>query len=153
MARIYVADDDADIRNLLTLSLLEEGHEVLVAKDGESALESILEEVPDLLILDVMMPRMDGFQVLEGLSQYGLKRETKVLILTARGSERDRIRGLQSGADRYLGKPFAPDEFMATVRELLAASFSDLSAGRQAELEKARLLATLETVFEEPHPG
>jgi DNA-binding response OmpR family regulator len=153
MARIYVADDDADIRNLLTLSLLEEGHEVLVAKDGESALESILEEVPDLLILDVMMPRMDGFQVLEGLSSYGLKRETKVLILTARGSETDRIRGLQGGADRYLGKPFAPDELMATVRELLDSSFSDLTTRREAELEKARLLATLETVFEEPQPG
>lgn len=153
MARIYVADDDPDIRNLLTLSLLEEGHEVLVAKDGESALESIIEEVPDLLILDVMMPRMDGFQVLEGLDTYGLRRETKVLILTVRGSESDRVLGLQKGADRYLGKPFAPDELMVTVRELLAASFEDLRVTRDAELEKAKLLATLESVFEEPRPG
>ena len=153
MARIYVADDDADIRNLLTLSLLEEGHEVLVAKDGESALESILEEVPDLLILDVMMPRMDGFQVLEGLDTYGLMRDTKILILTARGSEADRILGLQKGAHKYLGKPFHPDELMATVREILEASFEDLRVGRDAELEKARLLATLESVFEEPRPG
>ena len=153
MARIYVADDDADIRNLLTLSLVEEGHEVLVAKDGESALDCMIDDPPDLLILDIMMPRMDGFQVLEGLNTYGLRYSTKVLVLTARGAEADRVRGLQRGADRYLAKPFDPGEFIAAVRELLEASAEDLRRDREAELEKARLLARLETVFEGPGTG
>ena len=153
MARIYVADDDADIRNLLTLSLVEEGHEVLVAKDGESALDHMIDDPPDLLILDIMMPRMDGFQVLEGLNTYGLRHSTKVLVLTARGSEADRVRGLQRGADRYLGKPFEPQEFLGAVRALLGATADDLRRQREEELEKARLLARLETVFEEPAPG
>ena len=152
MARIYIADDDADIRNLLTLSLLEEGHEVLAAKDGETALESMLDDQPDLLILDIMMPRMDGFQVLDGLRTYGLHQGLKVLILTARGTESDRIKGLQGGAHRYLGKPFEPEEFLAAVRDLLGSSPEEAGARREEELQKARLLATLESVFEETRP-
>ncbi|MEA2497926.1 MAG: two-component system, OmpR family, phosphate regulon response regulator PhoB [Actinomycetota bacterium] len=150
MARIYVADDDADIRNLLTLSLQEEGHEVLGAENGEAALECILNEPPDLLILDVMMPLMDGFQVLKALDTYALRPAIKVLMLTARGAEADRIRGLQEGADRYLGKPFEPAELMATVQEILEASSEELRRNKEDDLEKARLLERLESVFEEP---
>ena len=150
MARIYIADDDADIRNLLTLSLVEEGHEVTAAKDGEAALESMLEDLPDLLVLDIVMPRMDGLQVLEGLSNYGLRESLKVLVLTGRSSERDRVDGLERGADRYLAKPFDKWEFVSAVRELLDSTGEDVVRRRDEELEKARLLASLESVFEEP---
>jgi DNA-binding response OmpR family regulator len=153
MPRIYVADDDADMRNLLTLCLIEEGHEVLVAKDGEAALESLIEDPPDLLVLDIMMPKMNGFQVLEGLASYGLRESVKVLVLTARGAEADRVNGLLHGADRYLAKPFNQDEFRTAVKTLLAASNEELTLEREQELEKARLLATLEAVFEGPQPG
>ena len=148
--RVLVVDDEPDKRLLLAFALENEGYEVLTAADGVSGLQAVELHQPDLIVTDVMMPRMDGFQVLEGLSTYGVGSETRVLVLTARGSEADRMKGLQRGADRYLGKPFATDEFMATVRELLAASTEDLRAGREKEIEKARLLATLETVFEEP---
>ena len=150
MARIYVADDDADLRNILTFALQEEGHEVLVAQDGEEAMEHILDEPPDLLILDIEMPRMDGLQVLEALDTYALKRTVKVLVLTARGSEEDRIRGLQEGADRYLGKPFESSELAEAVREVLEASPEELSRGKEDDLQKARLLMQLDSVFEEP---
>jgi DNA-binding response OmpR family regulator len=153
MARIYIADDDSDMRNLLTLCLVEEGHEVLVAKDGEAALDSMLEDPPDLLVLDILMPKMDGYQVLEVLTSYGLRTSIKVLVLTAKAAESDRVTGLLRGADRYLAKPFNQVEFMSAVHELLEASNEDLEGRREEELEKARLLATLEAVFEGPQPG
>lgn len=153
MARIYVADDDADMRNLLTLCLIEEGHEVLVVKDGEAALDSIFEDPPDLLVLDIIMPRMDGFQVLEGLVSCGLRDSVKVLVLTSRGAESDRVHGLLHGADRYLAKPFNQVEFQTAVRGVLASSHEELALEREQELEKARLLASLEAVFEGPQPG
>ena len=148
MAKIYVADDDPDIRNLLTFSLIEEGHEVTVAKDGQMALEAIMKEAPDLLVLDIMMPRLDGLGVLDGLVANGIRDETKVLVLTAKAGEKDRVDGLDRGADRYLAKPFDPEEFLAVVDELLQASSSELAAKREDERNQANLLAQLENMFE-----
>ena len=147
MAKIYVADDDPDIRNLLTFSLIEEGHEVTVAKDGQMALDAILKEAPDLLVLDMMMPRLDGLGVLDGLVSNGMRDSTKVLVLTAKGGEKDRVTGLDRGADRYLIKPFDPDEFLSVVNELLGASSSELASKREDERDQANLLSQLENMF------
>ncbi|MGI8774565.1 MAG: response regulator transcription factor [Actinomycetota bacterium] len=147
MARIYVADDDADIRNLLVFSLIEEGHEVLAAKDGRFAMDAILQEVPDLLVLDVMMPNLDGFQVLAALDEAGIRSMVRVLILTARSSEKNRLEGLEKGADLYLTKPFDPDEFLTVVRDLLSSSEEELIARREAERDRASLLAQLDAAF------
>lgn len=147
MARIYVADDDADIRNLLVFSLIEEGHEVLAAKDGRLAMDAVIQEVPDLLVLDVMMPNLDGFQVLAALEEAGIRPMVRVLMLTARSSEKNRLEGLEKGADLYLTKPFDPDEFLDVVRELLSSSEDELVARREAERDKASLLAQLDAAF------
>lgn len=151
MARIYIADDDADIRNLLTFTLIEEGHEVLAAKDGQMAVEAIVKEPPDLLVLDMMMPRLDGLGVLRALDAAGVLDTTKVLVLTARTAERDRVEGFERGADLYLTKPFDPDALVEAVRSLLDSTHSDLQARREAERDKASLLAQLDAVFEGPN--
>lgn len=150
MARIYIADDDADIRNLLTFTLIEEGHEVLAAKDGQMAVEAIVKEPPDLLVLDMMMPRLDGLGVLRALDAAGVLDTTKILVLTARTAERDRVEGFERGADLYLTKPFDPDALVEAVRALLDSTHADLQARRESEKDKASLLAQLDAVFEGP---
>ena len=150
MARIYIADDDADIRNLLTFTLLEEGHEVLAAKDGQMAVEAIVKDPPDLLVLDMMMPKLDGLGVLRALEASGVRDTTKVLVLTAKTSESDRLEGFDRGADLYLTKPFDPDELAESVRSLLGSTHEELRARREAERDKASLLAQLDAVFDEP---
>lgn len=147
MARVYVADDDADIRNLLVFSLIEEGHEVLAAKDGQDAVTAIVDDPPDLLVLDVMMPNLDGFQVLSALDEAGVRPIVRVLMLTARAAESDRVEGLERGADLYLTKPFDPDEFVIAVRELLSLTEEDLQERRNEEKERANLLAQLDVAF------
>jgi DNA-binding response OmpR family regulator len=150
MARIYIADDDADIRNLLTFTLIEEGHEVLAAKDGEMAIEAITKEPPDVLVLDMMMPKLDGLGVLKRLEESGALGRTRVLILTAKSAERDRVVGLEQGADQYLTKPFDPDELIGAVDALLGSTIEELAIRREAERDKASLLAQLDAVFQDP---
>ena len=150
MARIYIADDDADIRNLITFTLIEEGHEVLAAKDGQMAVEAIVKDPPDLLVLDMMMPKLDGLGVLRALDAAGVLDSTKVLVLTAKTAEQDRVEGFERGADLYLTKPFDPDELVESVRALLDSTHSELAERREAERDKASLLAQLDAVFEEP---
>src|SRR5687768_2069987 len=105
MARILVADDDADIRQLVIYSLADEGHEVSVAKNGQEAVDHVVASPPDLMLLDVMMPEMDGYDVLRTLDEKGVRGFTKILVLTAKGSERDWKLGYDLGADRYMTKP------------------------------------------------
>src|SRR5688572_9753014 len=106
MARILVVDDDPDIRRLLQVILVDEDHDVTCVNDGDAALESLSQEPPDLLVLDVMMPRKDGFMVLKEMRSTPARDTTKVLILTARTAEVDWVRGYKLGADQYLTKPF-----------------------------------------------
>jgi DNA-binding response OmpR family regulator len=147
MARILVADDDADIRQLVIYALADQGHEVSVAKDGLEAVEHIQESPPDLLILDVMMPELDGYQVLETLGEKGLLELTKVLVLTAKGSERDWKQGYDLGAHRYMTKPFDPDELLAEVSDVLNSTPEELAAKREQEQDRANLLSQLESIF------
>jgi DNA-binding response OmpR family regulator len=149
VARIHIVDDDADIRQLVTYWLIEEGHEVSAASDGEATLDKLIADPPDLLILDIMMPKVDGYQVLKNMQSYGVGDSTKILILSAKSSEQDRELGLQLGADQYMNKPFEPEELVACVREILTLSKSDLRARREEERDKARLLSQLETFFGE----
>ncbi len=149
MARILIAEDDADIRQLVTHSLADEGYEIATAKDGTSALEMLLSNPPDLLVLDLMMPGIDGFGVLEQMQESGMKESTKVLVLTAKGSESDWERGFELGADQYMTKPFDPDEVVESVKDLLALSKDELKAKREQELDKAHLLSQLESLFGE----
>ncbi len=114
---ILVVDDDPKITSFLRRALVLEGYEVTVANGGTEALRFIAERVPDLLILDIMMPQMDGLEVCRRVRATG--EDLPVLMLTAKDTIQDRVRGLDTGADDYLVKPFALEELLARVRALL----------------------------------
>jgi two-component system response regulator MprA len=116
-AAILVVDDDAPIRRMLDRTLSAEGYAVETAADGGEALAAVERSTPDLLVLDVAMPGVDGLAVSRRLRAKGLS--VPVLLLTARDSVRDRVAGLDAGADDYLVKPFATEELLARVRALL----------------------------------
>ncbi len=114
--RVLVADDDDDIRRLVRTLLERSGAIVYEAADGRSALREFHAQRPDFVVLDVQMPELDGWQVLERIRDLS---DVPVLMLTARGQELERVRGLQSGADDYVVKPFGKQELMARVQALL----------------------------------
>jgi DNA-binding response OmpR family regulator len=119
-ATILVVEDSPELVALLRRVLREEGFKVRAARDGESGLASALDNQPDLLILDVGLPKRDGFEVIQELRRKGVSAPT--LMLTARAHVADRVTGLDAGADDYLVKPFDSDELVARVRALLRRS-------------------------------
>jgi two-component system, OmpR family, alkaline phosphatase synthesis response regulator PhoP len=122
MPTVLIVDDEQHIRLLIeqTLEELEdEGIQLLTAADGEEALEVVEIHRPKLVFLDVMMPKKNGFEVCEAIKHERGLASTKVVLLTAKGQAIDREAGLAAGADRYVTKPFDPDELLATARELL----------------------------------
>ena len=120
-SRILIADDDPLLRSLLVHRLSADGHDVLVAGDGAQALASIVEQKPDLIVLDALMPIMDGFEVLRRLKA-GRLSSAPIIMLTALKREQDIVGALQLGAADYLVKPFIPDELSQRVRRLLLAA-------------------------------
>lgn len=120
MTRILVADDDRDIRDLVSLKLRAAGYEVDTAEDGGAAWAAIQAALPDLAILDVMMPAMDGLEVLTSVRAHEATRQLLVVLLTARSREVDVSDGFARGADDYVLKPFSPRELVRRVQDLLA---------------------------------
>lgn len=116
MTRILVVDDEVTIRETLQYNLEQEGYDVLTARDGPEALEVARAEKPDLIILDLMLPELDGLSVCRAIRS---ERDTPIIMLTARTGEMDRIIGLESGADDYVVKPFSLGELLARVRAVL----------------------------------
>jgi DNA-binding response OmpR family regulator len=115
--RLLIIEDELPMRRALEDCLAAEGYRVITADNGASGLDRALKEQPDLILLDVMMPKLDGFSLCAELRR--LEKRTPVLMLTAKGFVADRVRGLDSGADDYLVKPFSTDELLARVRALL----------------------------------
>lgn len=124
---IMVVDDDEKITALIKRSLVFEGYAVMTASNGAEALKLILQEEPDLIILDVMMPALDGWEVVRRIREGGLA--LPVLMLTARDEVQDRVKGLELGADDYLVKPFALEELLARVRALLRRAGDKVAEG------------------------
>ncbi len=113
--RVVVADDDPDIVDILRLNLTAVGYEVLAAHDGEAARDLVLQALPDLVVLDVMMPKMDGFEVLASIRSRPQTRDIPVVMLTARSGDKDVWQGWASGADYYLTKPFDLEELLRFI--------------------------------------
>jgi len=124
---ILTADDDPQLLRLIARNLELEDYQVLVASDGQQALEQIEQHAPDLVLLDVMMPRMDGFTVCQRVREFSA---VPIIIVTARGQDQDKVRGLDLGADDYLTKPFSIEELLARVRAVLRRAH--FSASEQA---------------------
>lgn len=116
-AHLLIVDDDPRITDLLRRILAYEGYSVAIAASGDEALNRTLERAPDLIILDVMLPVLDGLEVVQRLR--AAEDNVPVLMLTARDAVADRVKGLEAGADDYLVKPFAPEEFVARVKAML----------------------------------
>jgi two-component system, OmpR family, alkaline phosphatase synthesis response regulator PhoP len=119
--RILVVEDDLAILTGLSMNLRFEGYEVLQAQDGRQGLARALDESPDLVVLDVMLPELNGFEVLKELRQRG--RDTPVVVLSAKGTEMDKILGLNLGADDYVVKPFGLQELLARIKAVLRRRF------------------------------
>ncbi|ATY14909.1 MULTISPECIES: response regulator transcription factor [Actinomycetes] len=130
--RILVVDDDRAVRESLRRSLEFNGYTVELASDGAQALETILANRPDAMVLDVMMPRLDGLEVARRLRSTG--DDLPILVLTARDTVSDRVSGLDAGADDYLPKPFALEELLARLRALLRRAAPDAQQGETSEV-------------------
>lgn len=116
---ILVVEDEDALSTLLQYNLDKEGYEVAVAADGEEALTLVSERLPDIIVLDWMLPKISGIEVCRRLRQRSESRNVPIIMLTARGEESDRIRGLDTGADDYIVKPFAMSELSARIRAVL----------------------------------
>lgn len=124
-ASILIAEDDGDIRALLRLYLESEGYRVLEAEDGAQALALAREDTPDMAILDVMMPKLNGYELTRALRKFS---DIPILILSAKSQDNDKILGLNLGADDYIAKPFNPVEIVARVKAQLRRSARENSA-------------------------
>ena len=119
MAKILIADDEKDIRDLITFTLKFAGYDVVAYSDGQEALEAVPREMPDLILLDVRMPRMTGYEACQHIKQDERIQHIPVVFLSAKGQEAEIQTGMNMGATEYLLKPFAPEELISSVRELL----------------------------------
>ncbi len=117
--KILAVDDEKNIVTVVKSNLERHGFQVITAYDGKEALQKIQDENPDLVILDVMMPHMDGFEVLQHMRRNAATRDIPVIMLTAKTQDTDVFRGWQSGVDLYLTKPFNPVELVSFVRRIL----------------------------------
>jgi two-component system response regulator ResD len=117
--RVLIAEDDREVMELVRVYLQKEGFQVSTAVDGETALESVGTAVPDLLVLDVMLPKLDGWAVCRRIRENEATRLLPVVMLTSRGDEMDRVLGLELGADDYVTKPFSPRELVARIKAVL----------------------------------
>jgi signal transduction histidine kinase/DNA-binding response OmpR family regulator len=143
-ARILVADDNADMRAYVT-RLLERSYEVLAVPDGQAALESALASPPDLVLSDVMMPRLNGFGLLRALRKDERTRRLPIILLSARAGEDDAVAGLDTGADDYLVKPFSARELLARVRTHVELAWQRRASEMQLEQRVKQRTAELET--------
>src|SRR5947208_3084032 len=137
MERILIVEDELPMRTALHDVLEAEGYRVLAAGDGESGLRRAIAEKPDLILLDIMMPKLDGYAVCTELRR--LSNPVPILMLTAKGQVEDRVTGLDAGADDYLVKPFSTEELLARVRAMLRRIHRLAKAPAQLELGDIRI--------------
>jgi CheY-like chemotaxis protein len=121
-ATVLIVDDNDDNVHILRTFLLRRGYEIRIARDGASALESVRQQRPDVILLDVMMPGMDGMQVLDSLKLDPKTASIPVVMVTAKGGDRDMLAGYESGADYYIAKPFTPHQVLYAIGLVLGSN-------------------------------
>ncbi len=142
MARVLVIDDEPDVLLLCKMNLEIAGHEVIEARDGQTGIDLARENCPDAVILDLMMPRVDGYEVLKALSEQRQAVDVTVVILTAKARQQDRVRCLRDGADVFITKPFSPQDLVTTIERLLA-----LDPGHRADKRTGNMTAGVSLDF------
>jgi two-component system response regulator ResD len=130
-ATILVVDDEPSIREVVSLYLRRAGYKVVVAEDGQAALDALAAHMPDLVVLDLMLPKVDGIEITRQLRAGG---DTPIIMLTARREETDRILGLEMGADDYVIKPFSPRELVSRVKAVLRRTMGSTGEGEERVL-------------------
>ena len=138
MKRILIIEDDRDIIELVRYNLVNEGFQVSAASDGTAGLASLKKSPPDILLLDLMLPRLSGLEICKEIRRDSALNRLPILMLTARGEEADRVVGLEMGADDYVTKPFSPRELVARVRALLRRT--DPAGDSQRSIAVGKLL-------------
>ena len=144
---VLVVDDDASVRAMLGYVLDDEGYAVTEASDGAEAITALSAAAPDCVILDLMMPNVDGLGVLRARQERGFAPDTRVLVLTAKTDAKDAVWCWELGADEYMNKPVDPDKFAREVRHLLARTPAELEHRRSVGLADARDRDRIEAAF------
>jgi len=146
--KILIVEDDKDIIKILEYNLKKEGFRVLDARDGEDALDLAVREHPDLIILDLMLPGVDGLEVCKSLKKEGKTSLIPVIMLTAKGQESDKVIGLELGADDYITKPFSPRELIARIKAVLRRATDkdkppEIFVANELKIDFARISVTV----------
>lgn len=149
--RILIVEDEASIRDMVTFALRKAGMEAMQAADARAAQLAIAEQVPDLILLDWMLPGMSGLELARRLRKEELSREVPIIMLTARGEEMDRVNGLEAGVDDYVIKPFSTRELIARIKAVLRRSHGDDGSG-VVELGGLRIDGPAHRVFAGTEP-
>jgi two-component system OmpR family response regulator len=144
MQKILIVDDDAHIREVVGFALQKAGYATVSAEHGRQALEKFQQERPALVVLDILMPEMDGTEVCRAIRSQGSNRNTPIIFLSSKDDEVDRIVGLELGGDDYLSKPFSPRELVARVRAILRRASPAMASSGPAPLKHGRLALDLE---------
>ena len=148
--KVLVVDDEKSILTLLQYNLQQAGYEVITGMDGEEAKNRALTEEPDLIVLDLMLPKMDGLEVCKQLRQQ--KNFTPILMLTAKDDEFDKVLGLELGADDYMTKPFSPREVVARVKAILRRTQIQKDLSEQSQKDRAEhLIISHLTIYPEQY--
>jgi len=151
--KILIIDDDADIRDVLNITLTEEGFDVTEAPDGEEGLKLALKKGPDLVIVDYKMPKMDGRQVCKEIKKDILLSHMPIIMLTGKSDVSDKVGGIESGADDYIVKPFEPQELLARIRMVIRRTERDLEANPLTRLPgNVSILRELQKRIDEQSP-
>jgi DNA-binding response OmpR family regulator len=136
MSRVLVIDDEPDVLLLCRVNLQHAGHEVLEASDGEGGLAVAIDQTPDAVVLDLMLPGLDGYGVLTALREHAETKDIPVLILTAKAQREDRVRCWEQGASEYMTKPFSPAALSSALEQLMGMSPKERESRRAEVLEK-----------------
>jgi len=149
MSRILVVDDEPAIRQLIETILVDEGHSIDTAANGRQALEKVIVDVPDLIVLDLMMPEMDGWRFLEELHLRGIRKRTRVVIVSGHFDPRTASRGERRAARHFLSKPFEPEDLVGLVETILGRDAADLYEEHDRSVSLVRLLDRIEELIPE----